>query len=104
MTNIHPLMNSLTLFLPMILPHIVQPTRIRNNSKTLIDSIYSNVITLNNVAGNFTATISDHISQILIAPDIFSNPSYIYIYYGGIFYSSEVRNMSNSFSYIETTN
>ena len=29
----------------MLLPHIVQPTRIRNNSKTLIYSIYSNVIT-----------------------------------------------------------
>ena len=58
----------------MLLPHIVQPTRIRNNSKTLIDNIYSNVITPNNISGNITATISDHLPQCLIAPDIFSNP------------------------------
>ena len=58
----------------MLLPHIVQPTRIRNNSKTLIDNIYSNVITPNNISGNITATISDHLPQFLIAPDIFSSP------------------------------
>ena len=58
----------------MLLPHIVQPTRIRNNSKTLIDNIYSNVITPNNISGNITATILDHLPQFLIAPDIFSNP------------------------------
>ena len=58
----------------MLLPHIVQPTRIRNNSKTLIDNIYSNVITPNNISGNITATISDHLPQFLIAPDIFSKP------------------------------
>ena len=57
----------------MLLPHIVQPTRIRNNSKTLIDNIYSNVITPNNISGNITATISDHLPQFLIPPDIFSN-------------------------------
>ena len=31
--------------------------------------------TPNNILGNFTATISDHLPQFLIAPDIFSNPS-----------------------------
>ena len=71
MTNIHSLMNSLT---PFLLPHIVQSTRIRNNSKALIDNIYSNVITPNNISGNITATISDHLPQFLIAPDIFSSP------------------------------
>ena len=34
----------------MLLLHIVQPTRIRNNSKTLIDNTYSNVITPNNIS------------------------------------------------------
>ena len=58
----------------MLLPHIVQPTRIRNNSKTLIDDIYSNTITPNNILGNITATVSDHLPQFCIAPDIFSNP------------------------------
>ena len=59
----------------MLLPHIVQPTGIRNNSTTLIDNIYSNVITANNISGNITATILDHFPQFLIAPDIFSNPT-----------------------------
>ena len=74
MTNILPLMISLTLFVfYMLLPHIVQPTRIINNSKTLIDNIYSNVITPNNILGSLTATISHHLSQIVVAPYIFSN-------------------------------
>ena len=59
----------------MLLTHIIQPTRIANNSKTLIDNIYSNVTTQNNILGNLTATMSDHHRQFLIAPDIFSNPS-----------------------------
>ena len=58
----------------MLLPHTVQPTRIRNNSKTLIDNINSNVITPNNISGNITATILDHRPQFLIPPNIFSNP------------------------------
>ena len=58
-----------------LLPHIVQPTRIRNNSKTLIHDIYLNVITPNNISGNITVTISNHLPQFLIAPDIFSNPT-----------------------------
>ena len=68
-------LDSLSLSSHMLLPHIVQTTTIRNNSKTLIDNIYSNAITLNNVSGNLTATISDHLPQFLIAPEIFSNPS-----------------------------
>ena len=58
----------------MLLPHILQPTRIRNNAKTLIDNIYSNVITSSNISSNITTTISDHLPQFLIAPDIFYNP------------------------------
>ena len=54
---------------------MVQPTRIKNNSKILIDNIYSDVITANNISCNLTATISDHHPQFLIAPDIFSNTS-----------------------------
>ena len=50
----------------MLLPHIVQPTRIRNNSKTLIDNIYSNVITPNDISGNIIATTSDHPPNFLL--------------------------------------
>ena len=59
----------------ILMPLIAQPTKIRNNSKTLIDNIYSNLITPNNILGNLTALISDHLPQFLIAADIFSNPS-----------------------------
>ena len=70
MINTYPLMNFLTLFSHMLLPHTVKPPKIRNNSKTLIDNIYSNVITPNNILGNLTSIISDHLPQFLIAPDI----------------------------------
>ena len=59
----------------MLLPHIDQSARTRNNSKTLIDNIYSNLITPNNILGNITATMSDHLPQFLIALDILSKPS-----------------------------
>ena len=58
----------------MLLPHIVQPTRIRNNSKSLIDNIYSNVITPNNILGSLTATIFNHLPQFLIALEVSSKP------------------------------
>ena len=43
---------------------------IQNNYKTLIDNIYSNVITPNNILGNLTAIISDHLPRFLIAPEL----------------------------------
>ena len=63
-----------SLFSRMFLPDILQPTGIRNNFKTLIDNIYSNLITPNNISGNITAAILDHLPQFLIAPDILSKP------------------------------
>ena len=64
----HSLTNEFLDFLSsqMLLPHIVQPTRIRNNSKTLIYNIYSNVITPNNISGNITATLSDDLPSFLL--------------------------------------
>ena len=59
----------------MFLPHIVQPTRISTTSKTLTDNIFSNIHTPNSISGNLTASISDHLPQFLIAPDIFLNSS-----------------------------
>ena len=56
------------------LPHITQPTRIRDSSKTLIDNIFSNILIENTVSDNLTATISDHLPQFIILPNIFSNP------------------------------
>ena len=57
-------LDSLSFHMP--LPHIVRPRRLRNNSKTLIDNIYSNAITPNNVLGNFIAPISNHLPNFLL--------------------------------------
>ena len=45
----------------MFLPHIIQPTRVISNSKTLIDNIFFNILGLDSVPGNITATVSDHL-------------------------------------------
>ena len=55
----------------MFLPHIVQPTRISNTSKTLIDNIFPNIDTPSSISGNLTASILDHLPRFLILPDIF---------------------------------
>ena len=55
----------------MFLPHIVQPTRISTTSKTLIDNISSNIHTPSSISGNLTSSVSDHLPQFLIVPDIF---------------------------------
>ena len=57
------------------LPHILQPARITSHSETLIDNIFTNVILPDSLSGNLTATISDHLLQLLIVPNIFSNLS-----------------------------
>ena len=44
----------------MFLPHI-QLTRVTCNSKTLTDNIFSNILGLDSVSGNLTATGSDHL-------------------------------------------
>ena len=53
------------------LPYTLLPNRINSNSKTLIDNIFSNFISNEVVVGNCTATISDHLREALIVPDIF---------------------------------
>ena len=55
----------------MFLPHIVQPTRISTTSKTLIDNIFSNIHAPSSISRNLTSSISDHLPQFLIVPDIF---------------------------------
>ena len=57
----------------MFLPYIIQPTRVTSSSKTIIDNIFSNIISTDIISGNLTATISDHLPQFLIAPEIFRN-------------------------------
>ena len=57
----------------MFLPYIIQPTRVTSNSKTIIDYIFSNIISTDIISGNLTAAISIHLPQFLIAPEIFRN-------------------------------
>ena len=54
--------------------YILQPTRITDRAETLIDKIFSNVITVDAISGNLTATISDRLPQIMIVPNVFANP------------------------------
>ena len=55
------------------IPVILQPTRITSHSNTLIDNIFSNVIDPDIISGNLTATISDHLPQFSIIPNMFGN-------------------------------
>ena len=55
-------------------PYILQPTPLTSHSKTLIDNILSNIISPGAISGNLTSTISDHLPQFMIVPNVFSNP------------------------------
>ena len=54
-------------------PLILQSTGISSHSNTLIDNIFSNVIDPDIISGNLTATISDHLPQLSVIPNMFGN-------------------------------
>ena len=64
-------------------PCIHHPTRVSDNSSTVIDNIFTN-LTANILCGNILAQISDHFPQILILKNTnishFSSTSYTYDY------------------------
>ena len=76
--DIHPPTNEFldSLSSHYFLPHILQPSRVTTNSKTLIDNIFSNMAVPNIISGNLTASISDHLPQFLVARNSFFNASY----------------------------
>ena len=55
--------------------YILHYTRTTSHSKTLIDNIFSNLISHEIISGNITATISNHLPQFLFVPNIMSKPS-----------------------------
>ena len=55
------------------IPLILRPTRITSHSTTLIDNIFSNVIDPDIISGNLTSTISDHLPQFAISPNMTGN-------------------------------
>ena len=54
-------------------PYVLQPTRLTSHSKTLIDNIFSNIISQEAISGNPTSTISDHFPQLMFVPNLFSS-------------------------------
>ena len=54
----------------LFIPHIILPTRITTRSKTLIDNIFSNSLNSSYISGNITTSISDHLPQFLLIPNI----------------------------------
>ena len=52
------------------LPYILQPTRIANNSKTLIDNIFLNTTEYKSYSGNLTSSISDHLIQFVFLTNL----------------------------------
>ena len=57
----------------LFIPLILQSTRITSHSNTLIDNKFSNVFDPEIISGNLTATISDHLPQFSIIPNMFGN-------------------------------
>ena len=57
----------------MFLPHIIQPTRVNSNYKTLIYNIFFNILGPDSLSENLTAIVSDHLPQFVNASNIFSN-------------------------------
>ena len=57
------------------IPLILQPSRTTSHSNTLIDNIFSNIVDPDIISGNLTATISDHLPQFAIIPNMFENTS-----------------------------
>ena len=52
---------------------ILQSCRISIHSNTFIQNIFFNVIDPDTISSNITATLSDHLSQFSIIPNIFGN-------------------------------
>ena len=50
-------------------PYILQPTRVTEKSKTLIDNIFFNSLEYESFSGNITAKISDHLLQFVVLKD-----------------------------------
>ena len=47
------------------LPHILQPTRVTENTSTVIDNIFSNNIQDDIISGNVLLNLSDHFAQMV---------------------------------------
>ena len=69
-----------------LLPQILLPTRVCNGSKTVIDDIFCNIPKSNEnaVSANLSSTFSDHLPQVFLLPQVFSNSTStksVFLYY-----------------------
>ena len=53
-------------FSAQFLPYIIHPSRVSDNSSTLIDNIFANILQCETVSGNILTQITDHFPQFLI--------------------------------------
>ena len=58
----------------VLIPYILHPTRIHGQSRTITDNIFFNQYNKETISGNLTPTISDHLTQFLFVPSMFSDP------------------------------
>ena len=65
--DLHPPTNKFLDFLSShyFIHHILQPSRVTTNSKTVIENIFSNVVVPNIISGNLTTSILDHHHNLL---------------------------------------
>ena len=73
--NEHNLVNGFldSLASNLFIPLVLQPTRINSHSNIVIDNISSKIIDSVLMLVNLTATISDHLPQCAIIPNMFGN-------------------------------
>ena len=57
------------------IPSILQPTRVTSHSNTFVGNMLLNVIDPDKISDNLTATISNHLPQFAIIPNMFDNIS-----------------------------
>ena len=57
-----------------IIPYVLQPTRLTSHPNTLIDNIFSNILSCETISGKITATISYHLPQFLFPHNMLPTP------------------------------
>ena len=58
------------------LPYILQPSRVTDNSVTIINNIFSNITDFETLSGNITVLVADHFAQFLLIKKCYINYKY----------------------------
>ena len=87
----------------VLLPYILQRTRIIERSATLIDNIFANTYAMNAISGNLVSKISDHLPQFLIVDNLKVNYK-VLNYYKNDFSKFDEEKFANDFSLLDWNN